>query len=92
MTTYYIVKIYAKAKLNHPSCPGDEHFYYYGKDEKLIGYITPDNVLGIKKYTIYDIKNYGYRRFCDAKKAVKSHDDHEKYWDKVISIIAETVA
>ena len=95
MTTYYIVKVVTKAKPNHPNTPGVENTYYYGKGETMIGYNCKDNSfssLDVWDYTEWQVKEYGYRRLCDAKRAVKAHDRTEKYWDVTVTIIAETIA
>ena len=87
MKTYYLIKAYASCYIGGKYV---ERFHYFGKSNKLIGYIT-ENV--VKHYTKDEIRDHGYRSYRKALEAGWALKDESRTpgWTVVITIIAETI-
>lgn len=85
MKTYYIIKAYATRYIGGENI---ERFHYFGKSNKLIGYITES---GVQRYSKDDIRDHGYRSYRKALEAgwALKDEDRSDGWTVVITIIAE---
>ena len=83
MKTYFLIKAYAANNRTK-----EERYHYFGKCNKLLGYITES---GVKRYTKDDIRSHGYRSFPKAQQAAQILRDLEREsgWTVVITLIAE---
>jgi hypothetical protein len=85
MKTYYLIKSYASRYINGGY---EERFHYFGKANKLLGWIKESDV---KRYTKDDIRDHGYlsyRKALEAGWALKN-EERTPGWSIVITIIAE---
>lgn len=87
MKTYYLIKSYVSRYIDGGY---EERFTYFGKANKVLGYIYDSDV---KRYTKDDIRDHGYRSYRKALEAgwALKEMEHEPGWSIVITIIAETV-
>lgn len=85
MKTYYIIKAYASSYVNGQNV---ERYHYFGKSNKLLGFITESDV---KRYSKDDIRDHGYRSYRKALEAGWNLKNMERSegWTVVITIIAE---
>lgn len=85
--TYYLIKAYAARYIQGEHI---ERYNYFGKSNKLLGYITES---GVERYTKDDIRNHGYRSYRKAMDAAEAlrHEECDPGWTVVITLIAETV-
>lgn len=85
MKTYYLIKSYASRYINGVH---EERYNYFGKENKLLGYICESDV---KRYNKDDIRDNGYRSYRKALEAGWALKDMERTagWTVVITIIAE---
>jgi len=88
MKTYYIIKAYAANNRTR-----EERFHYFGKQNKLLGWIC-DDPIGVHRYSKDDIRKHGYVSFPKAKAAAAqlASEDREPGWTVVITLIAEAIA
>ena len=104
MKTYYLIKIHAVATPDNPSFAGEEAFYYEGKEGYTLkatgSHIEKDQWNPFPKdYSVADIREYGYKRLCDAKRVANLRKQwynepksYPYYWEDTVTIIAEAVA
>ena len=88
--TYYIVKVTSKATQDNPNFAGMTSIGYYGKDQKLLGMegTVHDYLNDTNKITPYTVKNYAYKRKCDAARSyVYNSCNSTQYWIKQVDII-----
>ena len=85
MKTYYLIKSYAANERLDV-----ERFLYFGKQQKLLGYIC-EEPYGVQRYSKEDIQKYGFRSFNKAQDAAKALASQERDlgWTVVITLIAE---
>ena len=85
MKTYYLIKAYASRYIDGEYV---ERYHYFGKSNKLVGYITE---AGVKRYSKDDIRDHGYKSYRKAMDAAKALQDEEydPGWTVVITLIAE---
>lgn len=83
----YAVKVIATATEKNHNFAGVVNEYLYGKDQTLIGF--KDEYLGgdHEPYPLM-IKDYGYRRECDAKRSwIYKNTEDTKFWKYAVSIV-----
>lgn len=80
----YIIKTYSKATKDNPNFANEDFTAYYGKNQKLIGYVGShaEHVKSVLELNNYNILNYGYNRECDAKRSwiYKNPERNSPYW------------
>jgi len=83
MKTYYIIKAYAANNRTK-----EERYHYFGKNNKVLGYIKENDV---QRYTKDDILNHGYKSFPKAKEAAQILREMEvsSGWTVVVTLISE---
>ena len=84
----YLVKVHGKANEKNKSFKGAEVIHIFGKKEQMLlsygkGYIP----MNYNFFNGYSVKEYGYKRECDAKRSYFYKHPEEKYWDNEVSII-----
>lgn len=87
--TYYIVKVTSKATKDNSNFAGMTSIAYYGKDQKLLGMegTVHDYLNDTNKITTYMVKNYAYKRKCDAARSYVYHSCYStQYWRKQVEI------
>lgn len=93
--TKYIVKTTSKATDSNPNFAGQTSIVYYGKGDHTLGMVGDHNRLNYnyKELNPYLVKEYGYSRECDAKKAYsyKNTIDNYGYWETTAEIISMEV-
>lgn len=84
----YLVKTVSKATANNQSYGGETHTYIHGKDEYLLFADTRDKFVARDLITPYFVKEYGYKRKCDAKRAYSyTHPENTEYWRSTAEIV-----
>jgi hypothetical protein len=85
----YLVKTVSKATANNQSYCGETHTYIHGKDEYLLMADTRDKLVARDLMTPYFVKQYGYKRECNARRAHSyTHPENTEYWNSTAEIIA----
>ena len=85
----YLVKSISTATANNHSCGGETHTYIHGKEEYLLFADTPDEYVARNQMTPYFVKEHGYKRECNARRAYSyTHPENTEYWRTVTEIIA----
>ena len=95
MKVYYLIKVWARPSKNNPS-PAGEAFYYYGKAETLLAAKGSHEMTAYldcaDRYTLKDIRNYGYARLCDARRVANKRSKRvDQFWDYKVTVITEPV-
>lgn len=88
--TYWFVKEVSTATETNPSFAGEVHVQISGKGGQAIFVETPDGFYN-KDWTMYasDIIEYGYKRFCDAKRSYNyKHPQNDEYWKTTVKIVS----
>ena len=85
MKAYYLIKAYGATCIDGKFV---ERYHYFGKSNKLIGYITE---AGVKRYSKDDIRDHGYKNYKKAMEAADAlrHEEIGPGWTIVVSLIAE---
>lgn len=85
MKTYYLIKAYGSCHIQGQYV---ERFHYFGKANKLLGYITES---GVKRYSKEDISKHGYKSYRKAMEAAETIQREEVTpgWTVIVSLIAE---
>ncbi len=89
MERFYLVKTVSKATANNQSYGGETHVYIHGKDEYLLLADTPDKFVSRDLMTPYFVRQYGYKRECDARRSYSyKHPENTEYWRSNAEIIS----
>lgn len=85
MKTYYLIRAFASSYIQGEYV---ERFHYFGKANKLLGYITE---MGIKRYDKDEIQRHGYRSYRKAMEAAEAmrHEEISPGWTVLITLVAE---
>ena len=88
MERFYLVKSVCKATANNQSYSGETHTYIHGKEEYLLLADTRDKFVARDLMTPYFVRQYGYKRECDARRAYSyTHPENTEYWRSTAEII-----
>ena len=88
MERFYLVKSVCKATANNQSYCGETHTYIHGKEEYLLLADTRDEFVARDLMTPYFVRQYGYKRECDAKRSYSyTHPENTEYWRSTAEII-----
>lgn len=88
MERFYLVKSVCKATANNQSYWGETHTYIHGKEEYLLLADTRDEFVVRDLMTPYFVRQYGYKRECDAKRSYSyTHPENTEYWRSTAEII-----
>lgn len=81
---YFVVKVIGTAKESNPNFKGCVICHYYGKDQSLIG---GEDIIGnyckecgVQPMTDWKVKEYGYKRMCDAKRSWMYNNPCNEEW------------
>ena len=89
---YYLVESISTATDRNENFAGDVHLYYHGKGDELLYADTPDKYINTNKLTPYFVREYGYKRPCDAKRCFSyTHPENSKYWKTEVRIVTAWV-
>ena len=92
MERFYLVKSVSTATADNMSYYGETHTYIKGKDEYLLFADTKDKFVARYLLTPYFVRQYGYTRKCDAKRAYSfTHPENTEYWKTTAEIITVEV-
>jgi hypothetical protein len=84
----YLVKTVSTATANNQSYSGETHTYIHGKDEYLLMADTRDKFVARDLMTPYFVRQYGYKRECDAKRSYSyKNPENTEYWRSTAEII-----
>ena len=85
----YLVKTISTATANNQSYGGETHVYIHGKDGYLLEAETRDPFVARDLITPYFVREHGYKRECDARRAYSyTHPENTEYWNSTAEIIA----
>lgn len=85
---FYLVKSISKATANNQSYGGETHIYIHGKDEYLLYADTRDEFVNRDLMTPYFVRQYGYKRECDARRSYSyKHPENTEYWRSTAELI-----
>ena len=85
--TKYLVKTVSTATAENENFAGEIHEYLHGKGETLIA-ASGDPWINREAYPAM-IREYGYNRACDAKRAWSYRNpENTKWWQSTVEIIA----
>ena len=89
MEKFYFVKSVCKATPNNKSYRGETHTYIHGKDEYLLFADTSDEFVRRDLMTPYFVRQYGYKRECDARRSYSyKHPENTEYWESTADVIS----
>ena len=81
MEIYFLTQNVSKATANNQSYCGETHTYIHGKDEYLLFADTRDKFVARNLLTPYFVRQYGYKRECDARRSYSyTHPENTEYW------------
>ena len=87
----YLVKHTAIATQDNPNFAGQTAIAYYGKDQTMLVYVgSHAKDVHMEQYTNkYMIREYGYKRECDARRSwIYKNPDEGKYWTVSVEIVS----
>ena len=95
---YYVIKVTATATDDNLNFKGSVHTYYCGRNQKLLGgddangELKASNILSFENspHRSWLIKEYGYKRLCDAKRSyIYKNPCNESWyhWREVCEIV-----
>ena len=94
MITRYLVKTISVATEDNPNFAGQTAIAFYGKRDKRLSYQGDhaEKTHSFQKLWDGDIKEYGYRRVCDARRNYwYTHPENTKNWESVSEIVEFTI-
>ena len=85
---YYLIESISTATERNENFAGEVHTYIYGKGDELMLMETPDGHCNVNHLTPYFVREYGYKRECDAKRNFSyTHPEDSKYWKTETRIV-----
>ena len=84
----YLIKSISTATADNMSYSGEVHTYIHGKDGYLLKAETRDPFVDRDLMTPYFVREHGYSRECDARRAYSyTHPENTEYWRSTSEII-----
>ena len=87
MEKYYLIKSVSTATPQNENFAGEVHTSIFGKNDYTLYRETPDGWCNCNLLAPYWVKEYGYKRLCDAKRNwCYKHPQNDKHWRTTVEI------
>jgi hypothetical protein len=85
---YYLIESISTATDRNQNFAGETHLYYHGKGDELLFAETGTAYADTNLLTPYHIREYGYKRECDARRNWSyNNPENSKYWQTETRIV-----